>query len=111
MNFGEMFGAKNNSISTDQSQKIVITNEQSTMIQARIKERMYNSMAQAVINIINTPHFILKLLLSISVIFTVSFSAFLVIKSFMLFFAYDVITKTRFVYNKTYLITFLLPLM
>ena len=70
-------------------------NEQSAMIQTRIKERMYNSIAQAVLSVILTPYLILKLFLSLFVIVAVSISAFLVIKSFMMFFSYDVITKSR----------------
>ena len=97
LKFDEIFEQKlkqmqsSTAFSTEQRKK----NEQSAMIQTRIKERMYNSIAQAVLSIILTPYLILKLFLSLFVIVAVSISAFLVIKSFMMFFSYDVITKSR----------------
>jgi hypothetical protein len=97
LNFDEIFGNKLKQMPPNPgcTMNMRKKNEQSAMIQTRIKERMYNSIAQAVISIILTPYLILKLFLSLFVIIAVSISAFLVIKSFMMFFSYDVITKSR----------------
>lgn len=68
---------------------------ETTLIKTRMKEVLYNSMAQAVLNVMATPYLILKLLLTICILFTVSISAFLVVKSVMAYYSYDVITKSR----------------
>ena len=94
MNFNGIFEGKSRSISTKQTHYGVNANEKS-IIQARIKERMYNSISQAIFTLVNTPYFVLKLFLFCFILFAVSVSSFLVIKSFMSYFAYDVITKTR----------------
>ena len=60
-----------------------------------LKERLYNSLSQAIYVIFNTPHLILKLFLFVSVIGSSGLAAFLVIQSIINFFSHEVITNSR----------------
>ena len=66
-----------------------------SLIQSRLHDVLYNSLSQAVMNIIHSPFVCIRLLLFVFTLFAVSVSAFLVIKSFMTYYSYEVITKTR----------------
>jgi hypothetical protein len=59
------------------------------------KEILYNSIAQAILKIIDTPFIVLKIFLFIFVLISTAFSAYLVVQSFFAYFAYEVVTTTR----------------
>ena len=62
-----------------------------------VKEIMYNSLAQAIIKIVQTPHVTLKLVLTICVALTSSTASYLIIKSVLSYFAYEVTSVTRII--------------
>jgi hypothetical protein len=59
------------------------------------KEILYNSIAQAILKIIDTPFIALKIFLFIFVLTSTACSAYLVVQSFLAYFAYEVATTTR----------------
>ena len=63
------------------------------------KELLYNSMAQAIIKLFQTPHVVLKLLLMVFVLTAGSMSAYLVVHSILTYLSFDVSTTTRTVYE------------
>jgi hypothetical protein len=63
------------------------------------KEILYNSLAQAVIAIILTPHFLIKLLLTVCVLSSTSLASYLVIQSIMEYFTYGVTTTSRTIFE------------
>ena len=65
------------------------------MFKNLIKDRLYNSLAQALLKILWTPHLIIRSFLSICVIISSCLSAYLVVKSFFNYFDYEVITVYR----------------
>jgi hypothetical protein len=69
--------------------------EQDLLVRARLRDVMYNSLAQAVFNTYNTPHMCVRILLFLFTLFAVSISSFLVVKSFITYYSYEVSTKTR----------------
>ena len=64
-----------------------------------LKETLYNSLCQAIIKIVFSPHFILKLFLSLFVIVTSGLASYLAIESIMNYFTYGVTTTSRTVYE------------
>ena len=64
-------------------------------IESEAKERLYNSIAQAVIRIIETPYITLKVFILICILTVTGLSSYLVIGTFLDFFSYEVMTKTR----------------
>jgi hypothetical protein len=64
-----------------------------------LKEVLYNSLAQAIIKIILTPHLILKLILFLFVVGTSGIVSYLVIKSILTFFTYGVTTTSRTIFE------------
>ena len=64
-------------------------------IKSLIKEILYNSLAQAVLKIIWTPHLILRAFLIICVLISSCLSSYLVVQSFINYFDYEVITVSR----------------
>ena len=71
-------------------------NEQTILL---VKDILYNSLAQAIIKIIQTPHLILKLVLSIFVVLASGLASYLIIKSVVSYFAYEVTTMTRTIFE------------
>ena len=69
------------------------------LINQLVKEVLYNSLAQAIIKIVQTPHVTLKLALTICVTLTSSAASYLIMKSVLSYFAYEVTTLTRTVYE------------
>jgi len=92
---------KNEIKSSETSPKLPLLNDDKKFrdkwpkIKSLSKEILYNSMAQAILNIIDTPYLILKIFLFICVLTSSAFSAYLVIQSFLAYFAYEVSTTTR----------------
>ena len=64
-----------------------------------LKETLYNSLSQAIIKNFFSPHFILKLFLSLFVIVTSGLASYLAIESTMNYFTYGVTTTSRTVYE------------
>ena len=64
-------------------------------IESEAKERLYNSIAQAVIRIIETPYITLKVFILVCVLTVTGLSSHLVIRTILDYFAYEVMTKTR----------------
>ena len=64
-----------------------------------LKEIMLTPLAQAIINIIFTPHLAIRTFLLIFVLFSSGFASYLVIKSIMDYFAYEVTTTSRIIYE------------
>lgn len=79
----------------DREATSAISPPKQSLIQSRLHDVLYNSLSQAVMNIIHSPFVCIRLLLFLFTLFAVSVSAFLVIKSFMTYYSYEVITKTR----------------
>jgi hypothetical protein len=69
--------------------------KENVLIKTLLKESLYNSLAQAIVKILQTPHFTLKIFLSLFVLGTSGLASYLVIKSILDYFAYQVITTTR----------------
>ena len=72
---------------------------ENVLIKTLLKESLYNSLAQAIVKILQTPHYTLKLLLSLFVLATSCLASFLVIKSILDYFSYQVITTTRTIHE------------
>ena len=72
------------------------TNDQ---IKGLIKEVLYNSLAQAIIKIVLSPHYILKAFLFICVIVSSAIASYLVVKSVLTYFNYGATTTSRTVYE------------
>ena len=64
-------------------------------IKLLIKEVLYNSLAQAIIKIFQTPHITLKLFLATFVLVSTGLASFLVIQSFLEYFSFGVSTMSR----------------
>jgi len=64
-----------------------------------LKEILYTSLSQAIIKIFLTPHLILKVFLTTFVLVSSVLAAYLVIQSIVVYFTYDVTTKSRIVYE------------
>ena len=60
-----------------------------------LKEGLYNSLSQAIIRILLTPHITLKVFLLLCVLGTVGYASFLVTQSIMTYFSYSVLTTSR----------------
>ena len=60
-----------------------------------IKEILYNSLAQALIKLLQTPHKILKVILFVFVMLTSSMCSYLILESVASFLNYDVVTVSR----------------
>jgi hypothetical protein len=60
---------------------------------------LYNSLAQAIIKIIQTPHWILKLFLFIFVIVSSGLASYMVINSILTYLSYNVVTTSRTIYE------------
>ena len=74
-------------------------NESFKRIKILIKETLYNSLAQAIIKIIETPIFTLKMFLFLCVILSSGVCSYLIIELIVTFFSYDVTTKSRTFYE------------
>ena len=66
-----------------------------TKMKSLIKETLYNSTAQAIIKIIETPYFLLKSFLLACVILSTSLCSWLIVKLILDYLSYDVTTKLR----------------
>ena len=73
--------------------------KENVLIKTLLKESLYNSLAQAIVKILQTPHFTLKIFLSLFVLGTSGLASYLVIKSILDYFAYQVITTTRTIHE------------
>ena len=60
--------------------------KENVLIKTLLKESLYNSLAQAIVKILQTPHFTLKLFLSLFVLGTSGLASYLVIKSILDYF-------------------------
>ena len=72
------------------------TNE---LVKCIIRETLYNSLAQAIIKIIQTPHIFLKLVLITCVLSSSGLAAYMVIQSILSYLAYDVTTTSRTIHE------------
>jgi len=68
-------------------------------ILALIKEVLYNSLAQAVIKIILTPHLLIKAVLTVCVLCSTGLASYLVIQSIIEYFTYGVTTASRTIFE------------
>ena len=68
-------------------------------IKCLLKEVLYNSLAQAMIKIIQTPHLAIKLFLIVCVVSSSSLASYLVIESIMQYFTYGVTTTSRTIFE------------
>ena len=64
-----------------------------------IQEVLYNSLAQATLRIIQTPHTLLKIFLFACILTSLSFASYMVVKSVLIYFSFDVNTSTRFIFE------------
>ena len=69
------------------------------LIKLKVKEILYNSLAQACIKIFKTPHSTQKIFLIICICLTSSLTAYLVIQSFIDYYKYEVSTTTRTIFE------------
>ena len=76
--------------------KIICSNEK---IKSLLKEVLYNSLAQAIIKIIQTHHLAIKLFLVLCVVCSSSLASYLVIESIMQNFTYGVTTTSRTIFE------------
>ena len=74
-------------------------NKKNEEIKNLLKEVLYNSLAQAIIKIILTPHFFLKIILLLFVLGTSGYTSYLVIQSIVNYFNYEVTTSSRTIYE------------
>ena len=70
------------------------------LIIALLKEVLYNSIAQAIIKIAQTPHKTLKVFLLVSVCASTGVCSFLVIKTLLAYFSYGVNTTSRTIFEE-----------
>ena len=73
--------------------------KENVLIKTLLKESLYNSLAQAIVKILQTPHFTLKIFLSLFVLGTSGLASYLVIKSILDNFSYQVLTTTRTIHE------------
>jgi hypothetical protein len=76
-----------------------LNGERNAKIKSLIKETLYNSLAQAIIKIIETPYFTLKTFLLICVLASSGFCSYLVIELILSYFSYGVNTTSRTLYE------------
>ncbi len=73
--------------------------KKSNSIKTLLKENLYNSVCQAIIRIFQTRHFVIKLFLIIITTSTSVVCSFLIVKVMIAFFAYEVTTLTRTIFE------------
>ena len=81
------------------SKKLDHKSESLDRIESLLKEILYNSLAQAIIKTILTPHLVLKVFLLIFVLGSSGFASYLIIQSLLAYFSYGVITISRTIYE------------
>ncbi len=64
-----------------------------------LKEVLYNSTAQAILKIKNTPHTLIKLFWSACLLFLCTYSSYAIIDSLLVYFSYQVFTITKTIYE------------
>ena len=69
------------------------------LIKNLIKEVLYNSLAQAIIKIIKSPHVLIKILLLICVLVSSSLASYMVIQSIITYLSYEVTTTSRIIHE------------
>lgn len=69
------------------------------VINSILKEVLYNSLAQAILNIILTPHLVLKLVLLIFVFGTTGLASYLVIQSIFSYLSFESSTTSRIIFQ------------
>jgi hypothetical protein len=69
------------------------------LINTILKGVLYNSFAQAIIKIIQTPHVTLKIFLILFVLASTSLASYLVVSSILSYFTFDVSTTSRTIYE------------
>ena len=69
------------------------------LIHQAIRERLYNSIAQAFLILNKTPHYSIKLLLVFSLCISSATTTYLIIQSFVDYFKYEVSTTTRTIFE------------
>ena len=74
--------------------------KQNELIQGLVKDVLYNSLAQAILTIIKTPHKILKYFLLIYVLASASIGSYFVIDSIMIYFNYEVFTTVKTIFEE-----------
>ena len=73
--------------------------ENQEKIKHLLKDVLYNSLSQAILKIVLTPHFILKIFLVICVLVSTGLASYLIIQSLMTYLKYGVVSSTRMVYE------------
>ena len=76
-------------------EKHFVKKANNSKMKSLIKETLYNSMAQAIIKILETPNFLLKVFLLACVILSTSLCSWLIVKLILDYLSYDVTTKLR----------------
>ena len=75
--------------------------QQNDQIKTLLKEVLYNSLSQAVIKLILSPHYILKAFLSIVVVGSSGIASYLVVKSILTYLSYGINTTSRTIYERS----------
>jgi hypothetical protein len=89
----------NNTFAKPQMNQSEEANESKNSFKHILKETLYNSLCQAIIKIIFSPHLIVKLFLILFVLVTSGLASYLAIESIMNYFTYGVTTTSRTVYE------------
>ena len=71
----------------------------SLLIKQTLKEVLYNSLAQAILKIFQTPHILLKVFLVVFVIVANGLCAYLILQAVLNFLSFEVITTTRTIFE------------
>ena len=87
------------SVQTTTENKIESNVSKKEAIHLLLKEVLYNSFAQAILKLLQTPHVILKIILFLFVLTTFGITSYLVIESIMDYYSYEVSTTSRSFYE------------
>ena len=64
-----------------------------------LQEVLYNSTAQAILRIKNTPHNLIKFFLLACLLFLLAYSSYAIIDTLLIYFSYEVFTVTKTIYE------------
>ena len=73
--------------------------EQTIQVKQILKDRLYNSIAQSIIEIVKTPHLSIKIFLILAIFISSAITALLIIQSFLDYYKYDVTKTTRTIFD------------
>ena len=85
--------------STSESSEGSSSSNSNSALKSLIKETLSNEFAEGCVKFFETPHLSIKTLLGVFLIVCVCLSAYLTIQSFVSYFAYDVTTTSRIIFE------------